>query len=284
MAAPGTTVGAFLGDLRALMAAIPTSAVPVAERFWRRLRTALVDQERAVDELRRELEALSAGQGISRPRSTESVLNLRAALAESMMLEAAISEEASDATAGLLRISPAWALNYLESIRVVPTADNTHPLDCWATTRGSRSPKGYVKLNLRNTKINGVPAGISPFAHQLAVVASGEESRNLLALTTLAANAGERERERCEVSHLCHNPGCFNPSHVCVEPHSINAARNICHGSAIFVAPDGTTFDPCPHHEGGRRRCILRTFRAQAQDRGKWFQMTSTQGPQIRRA
>ncbi|RWQ91516.1 zinc-binding loop region of homing endonuclease, partial [Paecilomyces variotii] len=94
----------------------------------------------------------------------------------------------------------------------------------WLTSDNRAHEYGYTKVNLRNIyypdnrteKIN-----VQPFRYQLAVVASGYGQNLLL---TSDQNATH------EMSHLCHNHGCFNPHHVCVEPLEINRKRGGCVG------------------------------------------------------
>jgi len=44
-----------------------------------------------------------------------------------------------------------------------------------------------------------------------------------------------------DVSHLCHNPACANPEHLCIESHAINMDRKACPGSWVTVTV------PCAH-------------------------------------
>lgn len=112
--------------------------------------------------------------------------------------------------------------------------------------------------------------GIQPFLHQLAVVASGN-GQNLL--RTSASNGTD------EVSHLCHNSGCFNPDHVVVESKELNRARWACGGAFIVKATDGSVYHPCVHGAVEHRRsCLLPTFRM---ERGSYYVNTKT-GPVVR--
>lgn len=47
-------------------------------------------------------------------------------------------------------------------------------------------------------------------------------------------------KEAIDVSHLCHNEYCINPSHLCLEHHNINLSRNLCQG-----APNCKHNPPC---------------------------------------
>jgi len=58
-----------------------------------------------------------------------------------------------------------------------------------------------------------------------------------------------------QVSHLCHNPQCWDPAHLLLESSVNNLARNICVGHKWITCPCSCnfTFNPCPHNP----QCIL---------------------------
>lgn len=71
---------------------------------------------------------------------------------------------------------------------------------------------------------------------------------------------------RLEVSHDCHNPFCFNPAHVFLEPPVDNKSRQLCDGKVNLVGDDlVTSISDCNHDESSKvhRACRLpeKTFK-----------------------
>ncbi|KAM0748776.1 hypothetical protein T439DRAFT_53703 [Meredithblackwellia eburnea MCA 4105] len=66
-----------------------------------------------------------------------------------------------------------------------------------------------------------------------------------------------KDNNRMDISHLCHNMFCFNPDHVVGEAHKYNIERNECK-----IYHMGDKYDPdyvCPHGDGVTiPRCILK--------------------------
>ncbi len=58
-----------------------------------------------------------------------------------------------------------------------------------------------------------------------------------------------------QISHLCHNPRCFNADHLITESAKSNRDRNLCNGWKWITCPFDEThsFNPCTH----RPQCIL---------------------------
>lgn len=232
------------GQLRALVQAL--RQIPAEHRapilgFWRSVREGFNQLEAELTRLRQVL----GSDPVERPPTTQSVIDARAA---ADVVHQELWEDSSRETLRAIHNLPVdFARSQLQRIR---SATRRNDLDCWMTDNVAAHETGYVKVNLRNTQRpgGGGKIGVSPWAHQLAIVAKGRGAR-------LQAVAGGG----FNVSHLCHNAGCFNPEHVDVEEAEVNRARNSCQTSVVFTAPDGTTFHPCPHHSLGslRRSCIL---------------------------
>ena len=79
------------------------------------------------------------------------------------------------------------------------------------------------------------------YIHHLALIAAGR--------------VGELKGSPYQVSHLCHQPTCFNPEHLVVETREENLARNRCIGWTWLTCPCpcGVKFNPCTHIP----KCIL---------------------------
>lgn len=94
---------------------------------------------------------------------------------------------------------------------------------------------GYVKL-----KIQGKSARQEFYVQQLAAIASG-----FVNLGDVCGHSGTHE-----CSHLCHEPTCFNPEHIHVEPAAVNKSRNFC---VQLTCACGHVLSNCAHVP----RCIL---------------------------
>lgn len=129
---------------------------------------------------------------------------------------------------------------------------------CWIAAGEQAHENGYKAVNLANT-YSRVPGHIQQkigikklYLHQLALIASNR--RDELLWCTQA-------NKLFQVSHLCHNSGCFNPEHLIVEESDRNKARNTCQGHEIieYSGLGAMRYHPCAH--GGERneylRCIL---------------------------
>lgn len=135
-----------------------------------------------------------------------------------------------------------------ETIQYHRANGSTLPLGCWISQNTPSHINGYVKVNYRNTRINGQALGIQIYLHQLTLIASGRRAE--LQATT------DSERD-LQVSHLCHEGRCFNPAHLVVEDSSMNKDRNTCQGHFI-IRHGGMAWHPCSHWTSGvRQRCIL---------------------------
>lgn len=67
-----------------------------------------------------------------------------------------------------------------------------------------------------------------------------------------------------EVSHLCHNPACFNPDHIVIEPKLDNASRIGCKNTCLMFKGDhGTILTTCDHRvtTAIRKACIPRVVK-----------------------
>lgn len=243
----GRDVSALLPQVRAVMQAMPADQRVVFNRFWATVRETLRGSQNEIDELRETVTALRGGVSISRPPTSNSVLALRDAMDQAMAEEARLGITSNDiqVAQGL----PAhWLRNHLTGMR---NDGGRHPLGCWLSGNAPSSG-GYVKSNLRNTKHplhSNRKIGINVYVHHLAIIASGRGNQ-----LGVAGSRGSHE-----VSHLCHQSGCFNPDHLVVEPGDLNRARNTCHGKVV-IEHAGAVLHPCSHWcwgNGGHRECIL---------------------------
>lgn len=134
----------------------------------------------------------------------------------------------------LAAVSPKAARNTLERLKVGYTqksgqgypAMQTNMAGCWLAQKSTnRADNGYVQISpmVESTgrSANGVhkEAVLPQGAHRLAVRAwkSEEDSRNIT-------------DKGWDASHLCHQPTCFNPDHIVVEPKWLNELRKKCAG------------------------------------------------------
>jgi hypothetical protein len=261
---PHASVLRGLQQFRVLLRAVPAQfRAPVSE-FWRVLRGELRD-------LVEQNEALRRGATIDRPPTTDSIIELRKAFDEELA-QVGMDANASATVLAIRELPPAFVLKKLEEERVNITGTSSPFFsagltECWVSSLASGHERGYVKKNWRNTPhpLTRQPIGANPYLHQLAVVAGG--NGRLLAATAAGTHevsaAGSKSIKWrgltiLQVSHLCHNPRCFRPSHVVVETRAENLARNSCQGHVVVTAPDGTVINPCWHWQTGvRKACIL---------------------------
>ncbi|KAK9372074.1 zinc-binding loop region of homing endonuclease-domain-containing protein, partial [Lipomyces chichibuensis] len=127
--------------------------------------------------------------------------------------------------------------NQIVSSRHYRTTD----LGCW---EGNSKPddRGYVHVKL---SVGGEAR--TARVHQVALVADNRRHE-------VEATLGQ---SNYDISHLCHNPKCFNPEHLIVESSSNNQRRKICNGQKILVH-SGFSYHPCPHGRVEKlRKCIL---------------------------
>lgn len=129
---------------------------------------------------------------------------------------------------------------------------------CWIAGGEPAHENGYKAVNLANTSSRaeghtGEKIGIKKmYLHHLALIA--DNRRDELEWCTQANNL-------FQVSHLCHNGGCFNPEHLRVEESDRNKARNSCQGHEIieYSGWGPMRYHPCPH--GGAMKefykCVL---------------------------
>jgi hypothetical protein len=113
-------------------------------------------------------------------------------------------------------------------------------------------------MNLANSlselpEFRGEKIGLKKaYFHCMALIADGR--REELGWATKGAGT-------LQVSHLCHNPGCFNPAHLLVEESWLNMARNSCKGHEILMYSGlgPMRYNPCCHGGTGKVniKCIL---------------------------
>jgi hypothetical protein len=250
-------------------------------RLWSNLRNTLVEQEQTIQRLEQQARAGTPFEPPPRPPSSASVVGLRAAI-DQAMAEAADLENTSKVFQVITSLPVLWVRQRLDSDR---DHSRNNALGCWFSGR-SASHKDYVKVNW--TKLahptTGRPLEVQPYIHQLSIVASGRGDHlhragtggtHQVRKSLLSGDAGQMLNRKCEqVSHLCHNGGCYNPNHLVVEPKELNLARNSCQGRYILVGTDKTTIHPCEHWNwGGKgeyKHCILPQRIVNPSLRGKW--------------
>lgn len=149
-----------------------------------------------------------------------------------------------DITATLLRLEQGYGKgkNQVYPAISVPT---TGCLLCRKTPNKTRqqrdksTPYGWVKCKVgKKNNCNGRKAQREYYVHHLALLRAGRRD--------------ELERayaKQHQVSHLCHNPACFNDKHLIIETPAANQQRSMCKGWQPVTCPCGCghTFNPCPH-------------------------------------
>lgn len=134
------------------------------------------------------------------------------------------------------------------TIRFHQANGSTLPLGCWISQNAPSHPNGYVKINYRNTRVDGQPLGIQIYLHQLTLIAHNRRGE---------LQAAVDPARDLQVSHLCHEGRCYNPGHLAVEDGDMNKDRNTCQGHFI-IKHGGMAWHPCAHWTRGvRQRCIL---------------------------
>lgn len=152
------------------------------------------------------------------------------------------------------KLSPAHARQLLTERRSEVTA-----LGCWLTNRADSHDTGYKAVNLENTmtRVEGKAGKIGikkAYMHHISLV--GDDRYDQLTWVTRGSGG------TFQVSHLCHNAGCFNPRHLIVEESWLNKARNTCQGHEIlhYSGNGPMRYNPCAHGgQGGKAyiKCIL---------------------------
>lgn len=108
--------------------------------------------------------------------------------------------------------------------------------------RGESTSYGWVKCKVgrKNKSNNGkkVLQQREYYIHHLALLGAGRKEELEHTYT-----------KQYQVSHLCHNPACFNDKHLIIETPTANQQRNMCKGWQSITCPCGCgyTFNPCPH-------------------------------------
>lgn len=150
--------------------------------------------------------------------------------------------------------------NHARALITARRTEITKDLECWVAGNEPAHENGYKAVNLANTKSQADGAGDvkiglrKVYLHHLALIA--DDRRDELGWCTQANNL-------FQVSHLCHNGGCFNPAHLKVEESWRNKQRNSCQGHEIlsYSGWGPLKYHPCSH--GGElnefHRCLLPT-------------------------
>nr|AAP73783.1 intron-encoded I-PpoI type endonuclease [Neoscytalidium dimidiatum] len=199
---------------------------------------------------------------VSRPTTSESLLNVREVFQQALADRAEDLDEVSASLEKLSRLPAGWCRAKLITFRNdnggnTPTAYGE--LACWTSPdkQPSEPGKPYRKLNWRNTNHPNRPSekiGHVFYAHHIGAVAAGYG--NHLSLISGAHAA-------YNVSHLCGNGECFNPDHLVIETAGLNQRRKTCQGHAQVRLPNGSVYHPCQHGtEEHAKLCILPLRRA----------------------
>ncbi len=241
--------------------------------LWQHVRVTITGLEGEVVDLEAQVVRRSASRSasadvastVSRPDTTESVLQRRQAL-ESSMDDLAAGQVPEAVVAAIKDLPPAWVEGKLQGYRSRTREDASDTrfgpqgLGCWFPSQESGHPRGYTRVNWRNSVApNGARIGVNPYLHQLAAVARGLGSRLLLA----------QQHGTHHVSHLCHNTACMNPGHVTVESSQKNQSRKPCNGAVKLRFPDGSLVNPCKCGSDGSPDCVLPVW-AKPPERGYW--------------
>jgi hypothetical protein len=146
---------------------------------------------------------------------------------------------------------------HAQDLLLARRSEITKSTGCWITNNADSHENGYKSMNLQNTNTQmedkvGKIGLKKAYLHCIALIADGREE----SLSWCTKGGGT-----FQVSHLCHNPGCFNPAHLLVEEQWLNKARNTCQGREIIrYSGDGPLrYNPCNHGGPGRVNvmCIL---------------------------
>lgn len=152
-------------------------------------------------------------------------------------------------------------VDHARNLLMARRTEVTSHTSCWiAGNEEAAHDNGYKAVNLQNTYSmaqgkTDTKIGIKKmYLHCLALIADSRVEE--LGWCTQANN-------RFQVSHLCHNGGCFNPEHLVVEEAALNKARNSCQNHEIieYSGLGPMRYNPCRHggERGAFRKCILPT-------------------------
>jgi hypothetical protein len=239
----GASVQQLLPVLQSTLQSLPPQNRAAVASFWAQVRTSLVSLETEVAHLQEQL-PLAHGLG-SRPTTAASIQSLRVGIDRALEEQGLREPSVSETLERIYPLDPAWVHAILVAQRT-----NTNDRGCWLSNKTAAHENGYIKLNLRNTRVPGTNrlVGCQPFLHQLAVVSDGRGG------SLLATSSGERQ-----VSHLCNIGGCFNPQHLVIESAGLNARRRLCIGHyEVRCRCCNARYHPCVHGtEEWRLRCIL---------------------------
>ena len=106
----------------------------------------------------------------------------------------------------------------------------TNSLGCWLAQKATnRSVNGYVTVAPEGlTSRLGLAKQASSTAKKSSRKALPQGIHRLAVLAYQQAEARRRLLDGEHASHLCHNPTCFRPSHIHVEPKWMNEDRKDC--------------------------------------------------------
>lgn len=144
---------------------------------------------------------------------------------------------------------------------------------CWESASVASHVNGYKSVNLENTvsrvdadaDAGGAPRKIgvkNMYLYHLALIADGRRDE----LNWVQKDTG------IQISHLCHNGGCFAPDHLVAEEAAKNRHRNACQGHSIidYTGDGRLEYHPCVHagDQNEYRRCILPV--REIKKKGRW--------------
>lgn len=135
---------------------------------------------------------------------------------------------------------------YGKGKNAVAAAQDLADTKCLISSKKGNKGKGDARFGYPKRKVGGVEGEV--YWHHIGFLA-GDDFETIG--RTTAVNLVKRGYQ---FSHLCHQPRCFAPMHVILEPEADNRARNACKGVTWVRCPvDQFLFNPCPHTP----QCIL---------------------------
>lgn len=136
--------------------------------------------------------------------------------------------------------------------------------ECWLSTLSEKEKYNSVALSkLSSVKLGSELRSFSSgpvYLHHLAVLL--KRDGQALLRKVQSTRLKKKSEDIYQVSHLCHNSHCLNPSHLVVETKQDNLGRNQCQRQKkikLNWLTGGMILHPCPHRKTTRLKleCIL---------------------------
>jgi hypothetical protein len=177
---PQRTVTQHINGFRQLLLQLDTSGRQALNAFWKDVRQSLNDQDSTVTTLLQQIEGLqqrsvSVPATPQRPPTSHSVNVIRDTVQQAIQNEAQYAQDASTTIEEICDVDPAWAMGFVVRQKDAIACTNSE-LGCWLSGNAAAHENGYVKMNMRGTRVPGHPTdrfSVQPFGHQMGVVASG---------------------------------------------------------------------------------------------------------------